>query len=121
VGAEMGELPPSLVALLLNLYLGDTGMEDAMTAKYTLEVYEPGSADDVLMVLESETPFGAIAKGDFFNPLTETTKPSDLFRVRDLEHIVWNTGQNARHKICVYIDRIPEGSEARRGVKHPDR
>lgn len=85
-----------------------------MATKYTLEVYEPGSADDVLMALESDTPFGAISKGDLFHPFTDSMKPSDLFRVRHVEHIVWDAGQGARHKVCVYIDQIPEGAEARR-------
>lgn len=56
---------------------------------YGLEIYKPGSADDVVAYFESDTSFGAISKGDLINPMgTEGEAGKRILRVVGIEHIV---------------------------------
>jgi hypothetical protein len=45
--------------------------EGTMIKQYALEIYEPGSAEDVAMSLESDTAFGAVARGNLLHILSD--------------------------------------------------
>jgi hypothetical protein len=88
-----------------------------MTAHYTLEIYEPGSTDEVCRSFEDAQPFGAISKGDILNLATGKDGLPDLFlRVVQVEHILWDTNGHTRHKICVFTEAITNTREARLGA-----
>jgi hypothetical protein len=86
-----------------------------MTGRYALEIYEPGSADDVAASFESDTPFQAIQRGDLIRPMMVPGEPpiTDIFRVECVEHFVWNIGNVTKHKICVFTSRHPNAREIR--------
>lgn len=80
--------------------------------RYCLELYEPDSRHDPLVVYESDHAFLAFAAGDLVNPRTlysgEWITP-DLLRVVEVEHIVFDD-QDPKHKICVYTERVSPGN-----------
>ncbi len=82
---------------------------------YGLEIYEPGSADDVAAYFESDTPFGAIAKGDLINPVGSGGEAvKQILRVVGIEHIVWESkGEGIKHKICVFTAAEDNSRDAR--------
>jgi hypothetical protein len=58
-----------------------------MKSRYSLEIYEPGSADDVAANFESDTPFQAIHRGDLIRPMMVPGEPpiTDVLRVECVE------------------------------------
>ena len=81
---------------------------------YFLEIYEPGSAEDVLKTFESNIPFLGIARGDYFSPswiLTDAR--TGLLRVVNIEHIIWEVGDRVKHKICVFTEDVENTKEIR--------
>ena len=89
-----------------------------MTANYMLEIYQPGSADEVLQSIESDRPFMAMSAGDLMHPFgAADATTSSVLMITRLEHIVQPglEGGAARHKICVFTRRVDELNEARKG------
>jgi hypothetical protein len=83
-----------------------------MIKQYALEIYEPGSAEDVAMSLESDTAFGALARGNLLHVLSDGA--TDFFaRVVGIEHIVWQIAGLPKHKICVFTERAENSRENR--------
>ena len=82
---------------------------------YGLEIYEPGSADDVVAYFESDNPFGAITKGDLINPLaTEGEKVKRVLRVVGVEHIIWEVeAEGVKYKTCIFTAAEENNREAR--------
>lgn len=87
-----------------------------------LEVYQPGSFDDVFQYLESDTPFMAISRGDIVNPglWDGSQSPMKVLRVVNVEHIIWKneTTGGARHKVLVFTEEVEGTRELR--TSHPD-
>lgn len=97
------------------------------TTEYILEIYEPGSAELIVERsgqkgrFESESPFGAIQRGDLIS--FPTQGPKTVFRVVAVEHWFFHSRQsgNPVHKISIYTEEIdntkdlrtPKGSEER--------
>jgi hypothetical protein len=77
-----------------------------VSERYVLEIYEPGSSRDVAESLSSDHPFGAIAVGDLFNCEAFSELGMGAVRVSGVEHILWNTKDSAKHKICIYTERV---------------
>lgn len=82
---------------------------------YGLEIYESGSADDVAAYFESDTPFGAISKGDLINPVdSEGEAVKRILRVVGIEHIVWESkSEGIKHKTCVFTAAEENNRDAR--------
>ncbi len=82
---------------------------------YQLEIYEAGSADDVVANVESDAPFMAISKGDLINLVDSTAEASGkhILRVVGLEHMLWRTDGSLRHKLCVFTENLENTREAR--------
>lgn len=89
-----------------------------MSANYMLEIYLPGSADDVWVSFESDAPFMAIAKGDILNPVAfpESPSPMKMCRVTSIEHILWANPDRPCHKILVFTEELENTRELRFGV-----
>lgn len=96
--------------------------EDRMTAQYMLEIYDPGSADDVVRYLESDRPIEGIAVGDLINALGHEQGENDLLvRVASIEHIFWKFENELRHKICVFTEAVDNTREARTASRREHR
>jgi hypothetical protein len=87
-----------------------------MNAKYAIEIYYPGSTENVWVSYYSDSPFLAISKGDMINPAHFADASAEaMLRVTSVEHIVWSEpDQQPKHKICIYTEDI-EDSSARFG------
>jgi hypothetical protein len=79
-----------------------------MKDRYILEIYEPASRRDVAESVYSDHPFGAIAVGDLFSCKSFSELRMGSVRVAELEHIVWDGDDGAKHKICLYTERVPQ-------------
>jgi hypothetical protein len=82
-------------------------------SRYTLEIYEPGSHDNVVGYYESLGPFGAISVGDYLHPfagsLEETWPelgPHKYLRATEVHHVLSAPeGQDEiTHKVMVYTE-----------------
>ncbi len=88
--------------------------------RYCLEIYGEDDYDTPGGTFYSEHPFLAIAVGDLLNPRgfpywTGRREDPGLLVVTKLEHIVFGTDKDAKHKICVYTRYAPDNRETRAG------
>ena len=75
--------------------------------QYHLEIYEPGSADDVLVVFKAERPFLSIHAGDIINPVSwpNFKAPMKVLKVVSVEHIVWEIeSSRIAHKLSIFTE-----------------
>jgi hypothetical protein len=82
---------------------------------FTLEIYEPGSADDIWIVFESSTPFMSINRGDILNPafFSNSQSPMKVLRVINVEHILWEVDGNVMQKILIFTEEVEGTRELR--------
>lgn len=85
--------------------------------KYILEVYEPGSMDDVWVTFETSQPFVSISAGDIINPgLWENSQsPMKVLRAVTVEHILWEIDGATKQKVMVFTEEVDGTRELRRG------
>ena len=59
--------------------------------QYHLEIYEPGSCDDVWVYFKTSKPLFSISRGDIINPgmWPHSQAPMKVLRVVAVEHIIW--------------------------------
>lgn len=90
-------------------------MRSGPVAPYSLEIYAPGSTDDVWVVFESTTAFMTISVGDLVNPgiWDGSRSPQKVLRAINVEHIIWQAGGVAKHKVCVYTEEVDGTRELR--------
>ena len=82
--------------------------------RYMLEIYEPGSAEDVLASYESDTPFGSIGQGDLMQPLGEGVEDRRrVLRVVTVEHLIWDVDGHPKHKTMVFTLALANSRENR--------
>ncbi|MBI5798382.1 MAG: hypothetical protein HZB10_00430 [Candidatus Yonathbacteria bacterium] len=82
--------------------------------EYHLEVYEPGSAEDVLTIFKSINPFMAIKPGDLLGPYVwGAYPPGAALRIINVEHGVWEVGGKITHKILVFTEEVEGTPELR--------
>jgi len=83
--------------------------------EYILEIFMPGSIDDVWIVFSSPTPFMSISVGDIIDPglWVGSQSPMKILRTIGLEHYLWEIEGNVKHKICIYTEEIEGSPEAR--------
>jgi hypothetical protein len=79
-----------------------------MMKRYCLEIYAPDNVEDVLYVLESDSPFLSIGVGESIHPgslsgLAAEVGPYTL-RVTGVQHILLD-GAEVGHKVCIYTTR----------------
>lgn len=84
---------------------------------HQLEIYEPGSADDVWVTFTADAPFMSISVGDIVNPglWANSESPMKVLRVVNVEHIIWEHEGIAKHKLCVFTDEVEGTRELRTG------
>jgi hypothetical protein len=77
--------------------------------EYILEIYEPNSNLDVWAEFVSLSPFMAINVGDFLNPtfFPKVRLLNYILRVVKIEHLIWNTPGDMKHKIMIFTEAIP--------------
>lgn len=82
--------------------------------RYQLEIYEPGGARDVRVFFESDTPFQSFQKGDLINPRTwDGDYDGHVLGVVSVEHIIWNSREGVKHKLCVFTEKVEDTAESR--------
>ncbi len=81
-----------------------------MAKPYRLNVFEPGSDEDMCITFQSEVPFGAIARGDV---LSRAAWPEPAFsgeealRVVQVEHDLREHAGEPLHTVNVYTEAVP--------------
>lgn len=74
-----------------------------MAVRYLLEIYTPGSPDEVSRSYESNTPFLPIARGDRLTFLADAVGDALSARVIDVEHIIRTVdGVPYFQKMCIF-------------------
>ena len=83
--------------------------------EYSLEVYEPGSADDVWVAFSSTTPFMPIQAGDILNPglWPNSNSPMRVLRVINIEHFIWEARGDVKHKVLIFTEEVEGTRELR--------
>ncbi|MDD5738687.1 MAG: hypothetical protein PHY72_02030 [Candidatus Pacebacteria bacterium] len=75
-----------------------------------MEVYVPGSADDVWVTFETSEPILGISKGDILNPgiWENTQSPMKVLKVVNLEHLIWDVkAENCvKHKLMIFTKEV---------------
>ena len=76
--------------------------------EFSLEIYMPGSRENLWVTFSSNTPFMAIHAGDIINPNTweGSQSPMKVLRATGIEHIIWETNGAVRHKIMIYTEEV---------------
>jgi hypothetical protein len=79
---------------------------------YILEIYEPNSMEQVWKYFEASSPFLGINSGDLLNPFgwEGSHSPVKILRIVNLEHMIWETETEVKHKLLVYTEEV-DGSE----------
>jgi hypothetical protein len=82
--------------------------ENMKLTEYSLEIYMPGSDDNLWMAFSSPTPFMAIHVGDIINPSIweGSQSPMKVLRATGVEHAIWELGGNVKHKIMIYTEEV---------------
>ena len=86
-----------------------------MNKKYALEIYKPGSIEDVEVTFESDTPFLNINIGDILNTnmWSGTETNGKLIKVVKMEHFIWEYDSGPKHKIGIITKEIEDTLEER--------
>lgn len=87
----------------------------AKATQYELEIFIPGSADDVWVKFASPTPFMAIHVGDIINPGTweGSQSPQKVLQVVGVEHLIWEVNGQVKHRLDVYTQEVAGTRELR--------
>jgi hypothetical protein len=87
----------------------------ATNVEYHLEIYLPGSADDVWVSFQALQPFMAFSKGDILNPglWTGSKAPMRVLRILNVEHIVWEASGHISHKVMLFTEEVEGTRELR--------
>ena len=85
------------------------------TTEYILEVYEPASADDAWITFSSSNPFMTISAGDIVNPgvWPGSQSPMKVLRAINVEHIIWESRAQVKHKVMVFTEEVEGTRELR--------
>jgi hypothetical protein len=83
--------------------------------EYSLEIYQPGSIEDIWVSFSSQQPFMPINTGDIINPgiWTKSPSPIKVLRVVSREHIIWESQSKIKHKICIFTEEVDGTLEVR--------
>lgn len=79
-----------------------------MQKPYRLEIYMPGSADEVFVLHESAMPFPVIQKGDIVCPGEWPGLPSTALCAVAIQHVIWKRGEaeTTAWTTCVYTKEV---------------
>jgi hypothetical protein len=70
--------------------------------RYSLELYGPGGAEDLIWKIDSDDPFTPMARGDRVQPMDAPGASPDLVHeITAIEHLIWTAGEKVR-----YVTRI---------------
>mgnify|MGYP001340695590 CR=1 FL=1 len=71
--------------------------------RYSLELYGPGGASDLLWKIDSDDPFTPMNRGDRLQPLDlEGSNPDLVHEITGIEHMIWSAGDQVRYVTRVY-------------------
>lgn len=73
--------------------------------EYQLNIFSPGSRNDLLAGWSADTPYMAFARGDLINCKgfeASADGRSRVLRVDAVEHVMWEAPDRFTHKISVF-------------------
>lgn len=82
---------------------------------YILEIYQPNSADDVLITIKSSNPFLSFSRGDLINPRVwdHSGLVGSVLEVKNVEHIIYTTNDQVKHKVCIFTSEKDDTGQNR--------
>ena len=83
--------------------------------QFILEIYAPGRTDETWATFQSSLPFQSIHTGDLINPFDwpGSNAPMKIARVTSVEHILWQSNEITKHKLCIYTEEVENHNELR--------
>ena len=86
--------------------------------EHILEIYRPGSTDDVWMTFTSQDSFAAPRVGEILNPglWPDSQSPMKVLRVVAVEHLIWETDGATKQKVMVFSQEVDGTAELRLSV-----
>lgn len=70
---------------------------------YSLEVYGPGGADDMIWKIDSDDPFTPMNRGDRMLLLdVPGARPDEAHEITAIEHLIWTAGPQVRYVTRIY-------------------
>jgi hypothetical protein len=70
---------------------------------YSLELYGPAGAEDLIWKVDSDDPFTPMARGDRLQPLdVQGSNPHLVHEITGIEHVIWTAGEQVRYVTRVY-------------------
>src|SRR5262245_9496532 len=123
----------------LPIHRKSEGSPPGKPVEYQLQVYWPGSADDVAITFNAGQPFQAIRPGDIINPRSWTTpewSPASgkgkyvpppweeikgVLVVVAVEHVLMELPDRARHRMMIFTELAPDTAQTRVGRGKPRR
>jgi hypothetical protein len=84
-----------------------------MTVTYIVEIYEPGSEENVRAHFKSDKPFMTLRVGDSLTAVDKDMRGADdRLRITGVHHILWDSPHgNSGHKIMIYTERAADVDE----------
>lgn len=80
-----------------------TRFHTADLKRYSLELYGPGGADDLLWKVDSDDPFTPMNRGDRLLPMDMPgASPDRVYEITGIEHLIWTAGEQVRYVTRVY-------------------
>jgi hypothetical protein len=71
--------------------------------RYSLELYGPGGAEDMIWKVDSDDPFTPMGRGERILPMDAPgARPDVVFEITDVEHLIWTAGEKVRYVTRVY-------------------
>lgn len=75
---------------------------------YSLELYGPGGADDLIWKVDSEDPFTPMSRGERILPMDAPgARPDRAHEITEVEHLVWTAGERVRYVTRIYTRPVP--------------
>ena len=76
-------------------------------ARYLIEIYSPGTTDEVSRSYEGNTLFPSFARGDKLTFMADSIGEALVARVSGIEHFIRIVADGEyHHKICIFTEEI---------------
>lgn len=70
---------------------------------YSLELYGPGGAADLVWKVDSNDPFTPMSRGERILPMDAPgATPDQSYEIVDVEHLIWTAGERVRYVTRIY-------------------
>jgi len=88
-------------------------MRELKDVEYMVEIYYPGSIDDIVEYFQTSTPI-TMRSGELINQgFFENTRSKKLLRIVNIEHIIWEAEGKVKQKACIMTEEVDDTKESR--------